>query len=66
MEEKRCFVEFIPDKRLGWIIKPQEDCEDVIKKVEGYLGPHGNRYLGDRFTEPSEKNTDSQPPQEPE
>jgi len=66
MDEKKCVVEFLPDEKFGWKIKPGEGCEAVFKKVEENLGPHGNRYLDVRKVEVPKENKDEQPHQAPE
>ncbi len=51
MSEKRCIVEFIPDTKLGWVIKPVDGCEEVFKQISENQGPHAQKYLDVRKVE---------------
>ena len=64
---KRCRVELIPDKILGWRLK-LEGCEDELKAVKSDLGPHGLRYFQKRVTliEEEEAETEETPTVEEE
>ena len=66
MEEKRCVVEFLPDKKFGWKIKPVEGCESVFKEIAENQGPYAKRYLDDRKIDGQNKNAYEQPHQSTE
>jgi hypothetical protein len=51
MDEKKCIVEFIPDPKLGWVIKPIDGCDEVFEKISQNQGPHAARYLDVRKVE---------------
>lgn len=48
MDKERCLVEFLPDEKLGWVIKPGPGCEETFKEVEEHQGPHAKMYLNVR------------------
>jgi hypothetical protein len=63
MERKRCFVELVPDERLGWAIKPGPECEETFKEVAEKQGPHAKRYLNVRTLDQSREATGEQLPE---
>ena len=67
MEEKRCIVEFLPDEKFGWVIKPGPGCEETFKEVAEKQGPHAQRYLNIRKVEqPTATTVEQQPIKTPE
>jgi hypothetical protein len=63
MDKDRCLVEFLPDEKLGWVIKPGEGCEEVFEEVAKNQGPHSRRYLDvRRIDQPSETTVEKPTP----
>ena len=55
MDEEKCVVELVPDKKYAWKLHLRGDCSKVLDEIHENQGPYGRRYLDDRTVIKPEK-----------